>query len=200
MGQTESKAPAAPAAPVEPIDVEDYVGKVEQFSQMCKSCKDKDWADEEFESIYDFEDARSEGVPAKKMRRKVASSFAEYAVDSYAADIFRILVQEVRIRNPWRKTALDAAFLSKVLPESAKAEVRGVLQAVKDSKAQFEHYVSGVLNLRQIVDPASSGSPPTLIRNAGDWATAIRLINRSVELLENHTRPKLEQLQAMAKT
>ena len=118
--------------------------------------------------------------------------------NAYAHDIFRIMAQELRMKNTWRKYANDVIIVRQVLGDSASDQTKLALDSIKHSQAAFEKYVRLVDEEGKVLDPASSGAKPKPILNAADWANALRTLPRVFELLDSHFMPIYAPLKIQA--
>ena len=115
---------------------------------------------------------------------------------AYARDIFKILAQELRFKNPWEGLARSTLVLGEASREDREADgiVRETLKAIKESQERFEHYVELVVESEDFLEPMSSGATPQPIKNAADWAEAIRTLPRVFAMLDSHVAPLMQAL------
>ena len=124
-----------------------------------------------------------------KLATKNMENMIETITQTYARDLFKLLAQELREKNPWKTAFENVMVLLEVLGQEWNDRAKIALIAVRDSKREFEKYYYMVEKDSLYRDPASSGTPGKPIKTAPDWAQAIRTLPRVYKLLESHYTP-----------
>jgi hypothetical protein len=123
------------------------------------------------------------------LRSTMRRAFLEI-ICAHALDIFKMMVAEMRLKDAWKKYTTDATILGVYLKEN----VENLLEIVRHSRENFEKYVRLVVDERKFLDPISGAVKPTDIKNAKDWAVAIRTLAQVVKLMDSHFLPQYEAL------
>ena len=130
----------------------------------------------------------------KDLTRAVIESMFENITQVYARDIFKLMAQELRLKNPWLKASNDVMVLREKLGRKWNHQANVALRAVSESKREFEKYYTAVVELSMYKDPASSGTEAKAIKSAPNWAQAILTLPRVYQLMESHYRPSYNEM------
>jgi len=132
---------------------------------------------------------RDANLYQKSVIRLATKNMIKTITQTYARDVFKLLAQELRLKNPWKTASENVMVLLEVLGQEWNDRAKIALKAVRDSKREFEKYYKLVEKDSLYRDPASSGTPEKPIKTAPDWAQAIRTLPRVYLLLESHYTP-----------
>lgn len=143
------------------------------------------------------DDRKATALAAHSTAIAAMDDMARTMTAAYARDIFKIMAQELRFKNPWERLVRNAIVLGDALrgqPHVLGDLIRETLQAIKESQERFEHYVQLVVESDQFLEPMSSGAKPEPIVTAADWAKAIRTLPRVFAMLDSHVAPLMQEL------
>jgi hypothetical protein len=152
----------------------DYGKKIERFQFKCNTC-----ANDFFKSQARQQKAFCDLVNCDSTTKAV---FMERIVNVYAADIFSYMVMDlVTVNKPFDK----ARFRVNSNTFMTDNEKHLYLQAIEERETLLEKYVRTVLDKREYVPLASSGTKPTEIKTPEHWTQAIRNLQASLSQMQN---------------